>query len=155
MPSPSSLESSTSSPPHHQHHHRQSHHPSIHPSSSIPGGGVVLEHIPHVSLWEDEEVRVAHRPHWGCSPVALVMRMISMMISMMIIMVAHQPQSYICYNNATMATHLQCPCWELKSRQSRSPPLRLPALFCHQCPQPITWWWWSWRLWRRCQLRWW
>lgn len=34
-----------------------------------PGGGVVLEDVPHVLLAEDEEVAVAHRAHAGCAAV--------------------------------------------------------------------------------------
>ena len=35
-----------------------------------PGRGVVLEHVPHVGLAQDEEVAVAHRPDTGRPPVA-------------------------------------------------------------------------------------
>lgn len=36
------------------------------------GGRIFLEHVPHVLLAEDEEVRVADRAHAGCSPVTCV-----------------------------------------------------------------------------------
>lgn len=37
-----------------------------------PGSRILLEHVPHVLLAEDEEVRVADRAHAGCSPVTCV-----------------------------------------------------------------------------------
>lgn len=37
-----------------------------------PGRGVLLQHVPHVLLAEDEEVRVADRADTGCSPVTCV-----------------------------------------------------------------------------------
>ncbi|CAL7948626.1 unnamed protein product [Xylocopa violacea] len=37
-----------------------------------PRRRILLEDVPHVLLAEDEEVRVAHRAHAGCSPVTCV-----------------------------------------------------------------------------------
>jgi len=39
---------------------------------TYPGGRIFLQHVPHVLLAEDEEVRVADRAHAGCSPVTCV-----------------------------------------------------------------------------------
>lgn len=36
------------------------------------GGRIFFEHVPHVLLAENEEVRVADRAHAGCSPVTCV-----------------------------------------------------------------------------------
>lgn len=39
---------------------------------AYPGSRILLEHVPHILLAEDEEVRVADRAHAGCSPVTCV-----------------------------------------------------------------------------------
>ena len=88
----------------------------------VPGGRVVFEHIPHISLGEDKEVGVAHRSHRGCSTIAWPSSSAS-----------PSPPWWWHHRHHP---HLQCPCWGLRSRQSRIRLSTLPTRFSHPCQPP-------------------